>query len=102
MIGTDDQLKRLNEDIESADAAYRQLNVSQRKVELKMLRLTDNSPIVGKPLRDTDIRHDFYSMLVKIRRGEDQYIQPGPDVVLLPGDAVWVVGDPDQFAAIRG
>ena len=102
VIGTDDQLKRLNEDIENADAAYRQLNVSQRKVELKMLRLTENSPIVNKPLRDTDIRHDYYSMLVKIRRGEDQYIQPGPDVVLLPGDAVWVVGDPDQFAAIRG
>lgn len=102
VIGNDLQLRKLNEDIEVwHQNAMKNVELKQRPVELRSLKLTDESPVVGKPLRDTDIRHDFYSMIVKMKRGED-FFQPMPDLVLQPGDVIWVVGDPDYFDALKG
>ncbi|MBD5329204.1 MAG: sodium:proton antiporter [Bacteroides sp.] len=100
VIGTDDQLKALNEDIEcwrkSATAP-----APQPKMELSSITLTPKSPIIGVPLGETNIQKDYYSMIVKIQRGEDEFIQPTPDVVLEPGDTIWVVGDPSQFNRMK-
>ena len=56
---------------------------------------------MNRSLRDTDIRHDFYSMIVKMQRGEE-FFQPGPDLILQPGDVIWVVGDPNFFPQLKG
>ncbi len=101
VIGSDDQLKKLNEDIESYEHACNAMSVTQHKVELKSIRLTGHSPIVGMPLGQTDIQKDYYSMIVKVQRGEDEFLQPGPDMVLRPGDAIWVVGDPAYFDEMK-
>ncbi len=101
VIGTDDQLKKLNEDIEAARETSNKHNVKQTKVELRSIKLTDNSPIINIPLGQTNIQKDFYSMIVKVQRGEDEFIQPGPDVVLKASDIVWVVGDPHQIDLMK-
>ena len=101
VIGSDDQLKKLNEDIEAFEQACCSVAPTQHKAELKSIRLTDSSPIVGMPLGKTNIQKDYYSMIVKVQRGEDEFIQPGADMVLRPGDAIWVVGDPDYFDKMR-
>ena len=97
VIGTDDQLKRLNEDLEKSEQASSIVQPIQHKVELNSIKLTQNSPIIGIPLGETNIQKDFYSMLVKIQRGEDEFIQPAPDTVLQAGDVVWAVGDPEHL-----
>lgn len=97
VIGTDDQLKRLNEDIERSESAYAGIAPIQHKVELKSIRLTEKSPIVGIPLGLTNIQKDFYSMIVKVQRDGEEFIQPSPDTVLRAGDTIWAVGDPDQL-----
>ena len=101
VIGTDDQIKHLNDDIEAEVKAYESLPVSNVQVELRSLRLTDTSPIVVRPLKDTRIREDFYSMLLKVHRHDEGYIQPLPDTVLMPGDVVWAVGDPEQLERMK-
>ena len=101
VIGTDEQIKKLNDDLESRKKVTTQINDVQPVVELKSLKLSDNSPIIGKPLRDTDLRKDFYSMLIKVFRKDDGYIQPDPSLVLEPGDVVWVVGDPALFEKMK-
>lgn len=100
VIGTDDQIKRLNDDISSAEKAFETLPTSQTEVELSSIQLTEGSPIVGRPLHETDIRSDYYSMLLKVRRGDD-YFTPTPQTVLRPGDIIWVVGDPNQFKRMK-
>lgn len=100
VIGTDDQLKALNEDIEGWKKSA-VAHTIQPKVELSSIKLTDSSPIVGIPLGQTDIQKDYYSMIVKIQRGEDTFVQPTPDIVLHPGDTIWVVGDPAQFGRMK-
>ncbi len=94
VIGNDEQLRKLNEDLDAATKAGIMLNIKQNPVDLSSIRLESDSPIVGMPLKNTDILHDYYSMIVKIKRGDD-FIQPLPDVTLQPGDVVWVVGDPE-------
>lgn len=101
VIGSDDQLKKLNEDIESSEQACSAVSVTQHKVELKSIRLTEHSPIAGIPLGQTNIQKDYYSMIVKVQRGEDEFIQPGADMILRPGDAIWVVGDPAYFDKMK-
>lgn len=97
VIGTDDQIKRLNDAIEADAKAYSRLNVAQPQVTLKPLRLSENSPIIDRPLADTDIRDDYYSMIVKVQTPDGEYVAPTPETVLRAGDLVWVVGDESRF-----
>ena len=101
VIGSDDQLKQLNEDIEAAKQASSAIPVSQHKVELKSILLSDKSPIINMPLGKTDIQKDYYSMIVKIQRGENEFLQPTPDTVLHAGDTLWIVGDPDYIPRMK-
>lgn len=101
VIGTDDQIKRLNDDLEKEEQASLKLNVQQPSVALKSIRLTENSPIIGRKLSEMDIRHDYYSMIVKVYRDGEGYIQPEPQTVLQEGDTLWVVGDPAQFESMK-
>ena len=102
VIGNDEQLRRLNEDIEAArlNAAKAQ-PPHQEHVILASIRLSDKSPAAGLPIRQTDFLHKFCSMIVKIKRG-DQFLPPSPDLVLESGDVVWVVGDPTYFGTLKG
>lgn len=102
VIGSDSQLRHLNRDIESArNAAMSAPPPHQEHVELTSIKLNASSPVVNKPLRDTDIRHDFYSMVVKMKRGEE-FFAVLPDLVLRPGDVIWVVGDHNYFDKLKG
>ena len=101
VIGNDEQIKRLNDDIERDEKAYRSLDVYTSKVELRSLSLTGSSPIINIPLGKTDIRKDYYCMIVKVQRGEDVFEQPGADTILREGDIIWVVGDPDKMELMK-
>lgn len=101
VIGNDEQIKRLNDDIERDEKAYKSLDVFTSKVDIGSLTLTENSPVVNIPLGETNIRKDFYCMIVKVQRGEDVFENPGPDTVLRPGDIVWLVGDPTRMEEMK-
>lgn len=101
VIGTDAQLRHLNKDIETFHREAARVEPQQTHVELTSIKLKDTSPIINKPLRETDIRHDFYSMIIKMKRGEE-FFQPSPDLVLKSDDVIWVVGDPNFFALLKG
>lgn len=96
VIGSDEELRKLNHDLDAASAAGLKQNVKQQPVELKSIRLNENSPLAGVPLKTTDILHDYLSMIVKIKR-DDEFLQPTPDLVLRPDDVLWVVGDPGRI-----
>lgn len=100
VIGTDNQIKALNDAIELDERKAEEKVCANCKIELRSLRLTSNSPIVNRPLKETRIREDFDSMLVKINR-DGVYLQPEPSTVLEPGDIVWVVGDVDNMEKMK-
>lgn len=100
IIGTDDQIKQLNDDIETYEKATESLPKTDSKVELRSIRLSDTSPVVGKCIAEAGIRQVYYSMVVKIQRG-DEYLHPSADTVLEAGDTLWIVGDPINIEKIK-
>lgn len=102
VIGNDEQLRHLNEDLESARKANEAIErPNQERVDLTSIQLRETSPIVDRPLHETDLLHDFGSMIVKVKRGEE-FCTPKPDLILRPGDMIWIVGDPTYVDNIRG
>ena len=101
VIGTDEQIKQLNDDIELEKKAHNERIVKRPQVELSNIRLSKKSPIINMRLGDTDLRGSYYSMLVKVYRDGDGYLQPVPDLILKEGDVIWLVGDPDQFEKMK-
>jgi len=101
VIGTDDQIKRLNDDLERDERLHVGINVNQHPVELKSIILSDHSPIIERPLSKTRIRQDYYSMIVKIQKSDGEFLHPAADTVLKAGDIIWVVGDPTQFSKMK-
>lgn len=101
VIGTDEQIKALNDDIESEKKIHESREIQRPQVELSSIKLTDKSPIIGIPIGKTDIRDNYYSMLVKVFREGEGYLQPAPGLTLNAGDVVWLVGDPSQFDKMK-
>lgn len=101
VIGTDEQIKKLNDDIESSEKALKAVTVTQPEIVLRSIKLTENSPIINIPLGQTNMRTDFYSMIVKVQRGEDEFEQPGSNTVLREGDILWVVGDASRIDSMK-
>lgn len=100
VIGNDEQLRALNHDLEEASRTALLKPERQQQVELNSIRLDNSSPIVKRPLGQTDILHDYGSMVVKVKRG-DSYLHPSPDLTLMPNDIIWVVGDPKFIDKMR-
>ena len=100
VIGSDRQIKHLNDEI---DRTFQMKKDSLRHpdIELKSILLTPNSPIIDRPLRETDLRNDYFCMVLSVERGEGEFINPRPDTVLQAGDLLWIVGDPTQFDKMK-
>lgn len=101
VIGTDEQIKKLNDDIERDEKAFQSVQTTQPEIVLRSIRLTSKSPIIDMPLGQTNLRTDFYSMIVKVQRGVDEFEQPGPSTILREGDIVWVVGDASRLDLMK-
>ncbi len=101
VIGNDEQIKRLNDDIESAEKAARSVEPVQPAVALQSIRLTDKSPIINVPLGKTNLRNDYCAMIVKVQREDDEFENPGPSTVLRAGDIVWAVGDSSRIVTMK-
>ena len=101
VIGNDEQIKHLNDDIERDEKASRALDVSSSPVELASLKLTASSPIINIPLGKTHLRRDYYCMVVKVQSGDNVFEQPDAETVLKEGDIIWVVGDPSRMEEMK-
>ncbi len=99
VIGTDAQIKSLNDSIDRQTS--KKDSLVHPDIELKSVLLTPNSPIIDRPLYETDLRKDYFCMIVSVQRGEDEFINPSPEMILESGDLLWVVGDPKAFIKMK-
>ncbi len=101
IIGTDDQIQHLNSEIEAYRKAYEAQPVQECETKLRSVRLTDQSSLAGKSLRNARIREDHYSMLVRVVDEQGNDIQISPELVFRPGMTLWLVGDKKEVNAIN-
>ncbi len=100
IIGTDSQIKRLNDEIDLINSQKKD-SLKHPDIELKSILLTENSPIIDRPLYETDLRNDYFCMVISVQRGDSEFINPNPSTVLQAGDLLWIVGDPAQFDKMK-
>lgn len=101
IIGTDDEIKKLNDDISAYEKNSETIDATQPKMELVSVKITSSSPIACKSIKQSDITEKYYVMLVKILKSDGNYEQPTPETVIEPGDIVWAVGDPAQIEKLK-
>lgn len=100
VIGTDSQIKRLNDEIDKVNRIKKE-NLRHPDIQLKSILLTPDSPIINRPLFETDLRNDYFCMVISVQRGDNEFINPSPSTVLQSGDLLWIVGDPAQFDKMK-
>ena len=81
--------KALSEDVAPATAVT-------ASVDVESFTLAETSLLSGKSLQMVDMRNSG-CMLIGIERGEETFMNPEPDMVMQPGDVVWLVGAPDAI-----
>jgi len=66
---------------------------------LRTLVLVEKSPVVGKTLRNLQLRTHSGTSVIAVRRGQRTLHNPDADVVLAAGDELLLLGDEDQLSA---
>ncbi|MCL2745176.1 MAG: TrkA C-terminal domain-containing protein, partial [Planctomycetaceae bacterium] len=54
--------------------------------------------LVGKAIRDCEVRESVNGLIVGIERKGERFLNPDPDMVIEGGDIVWIVGDIQALA----
>ena len=97
VIGTDEQLNRFNEYLETAEA---QVKVPKKEVgmTLQHFKINENSSLLGKSIRESRLREKIHGLVVGIDRNERHLLNPESRMKFELGDVVWVVGSERRVA----
>lgn len=102
VIGTDEDIQRLNNDIEAYERASALHPVCETRTVIFNIRLSSSSPLVGKTLAEADLRQNYFAMLLKVTRDDDTVDVPlSPDLKFEIGDRLWLVGDPTSIPKLK-
>jgi monovalent cation:H+ antiporter-2, CPA2 family len=92
------------------DGFLARLRQASRAIEVEWVRLpegaTDNggsyeNVFLGRTIGDLRVRSETGASVLAVVRGEKVIPNPGADLRLEPGDAVGILGTPEQRAAFR-
>jgi CPA2 family monovalent cation:H+ antiporter-2 len=97
VVGTDPQIQRLKALIRPQDQS---LVPEQVEVELFDYLVIENSPLIGKSIRETGLRENASALVVGIERKNERILNPESTFVLQQGDLVFIVGNRRQLKTI--
>ena len=99
VIGNDEQIQAM---LPLVEASAPPATDAANQVRFLHFALGENSPLVGKTLRNARLREDYSSMLVAVERGEEEFVDATPDLEFMVGDIVWIVGNPAHLETLKG
>jgi len=98
LIGTDKQLGRFSAALNNERARIQALPPStDKEMVLRQIAISPQSPLLGASVLYSGIRKNDRCMVVGIDRGDDDLLEPTPELVFQEGDIVWVVGEDAQI-----
>lgn len=103
VIGTDDQITSLLPVVEAENDATASSDTPRATdLRIRTIELTSESPLLGKSLASADVRRNYNTHVVALRRG-DNFIDHPAALPLEPGDSLWIVSpDASTAAALAG
>ena len=70
-------------------------------VHLEAIKVSADSTLVGRQLKDIPFRAETGANIIKITRGSRSILIPAGDEFIYPGDSLLAVGTKDQLAALK-
>lgn len=93
VIGNDEQIQQMLPLVEATTAPAQPVT----DVKFTHFAISRQSPLIGKQLMHAGISEEYEALLVAVQRGEDDYITPTPEFEFMPGDVLWIVGNPQRL-----
>ena len=91
-IGNDEQLNIMNAAMQ-AELLPEDADIEHREMKLQKLVITADSPLVGKTLKECNVRQRYNLMVVGVEEGQKNLTMINPNRRFEVGDIVWVVGE---------
>ena len=91
-IGNDEQLNIMNAAMQ-AELLPEDADIEHREMKLQKLVITADSPLVGKTLKESNVRQRYNFMVVGVVEGQKNLTMINPNRRFEVGDIVWVVGE---------
>lgn len=91
-IGNDEQLNIMNAAMQ-AELLPEDADIEHREMKLLKLVITADSPLVGKTLKESNVRQRYNFMVVGVEEGQKNLTMINPNRRFEVGDIVWVVGE---------
>lgn len=101
---TSDEANKLGSILEGAyfeSVSLDDLSVPLGDVIIEWVELSDDSPLVGTPLADADVRERTGATVVAVQRGEATVPNPDPSYEFTTGDVLVAIGTREEQAALR-
>jgi len=99
VIGTDEQLKKFKDYLESTERDLQLLPVKQ-KVSLQHFLIGKHSRLLDKNIRHSGIRELTQGLVVGIERKGERILNPDSDLVFELNDIVWIVGNDKRIKVL--
>ena len=91
-IGNDEQLNIMNAAMQ-AELLPEDADIEQREMKLQKIVINADSPLVGKTLKESNVRKRYNFMVVGVEEGQKNLTMINPNRRFEVGDIVWVVGE---------
>ncbi len=95
------ELEKIPELVPMADPAYEVSPRQQRQRRLCEAVVSENSPLIGKTIRDADFRASYGAAVVAVHRGGHRVEKKIGDIALYPGDTLLLQTTPNFLRAYR-
>lgn len=69
-------------------------------LSIEEFTIDDDSPFAEKLIRESGLRQDFNAIVIAIKRGEEMFFNPSPNLKILIGDILIVVGEKEKLLKI--
>jgi len=102
VIGTDEQLSRFANALETEVAKTQDTDSTNAEMQLQRLVIVAGSRFVGQNIQQSGIRQDFHCLVVGLEQeGHDNLVSPNPQTPFQAGDIIWVVGEESDLEALE-
>ncbi len=98
LIGNEEQIASVRPDIERIDEFANPVD----RYGLRSFLIASQSNLVEKSIRDCGLREMIHGLVVGIERGQKRILNPDSQMIFMPGDLVWVVGDLMKIKEMSG
>ena len=98
-IGSDEQFSAFREALENERLGV-DPNAEKRIMKLRQLIIGNDSPFVGKSLKESGIRDLYSCMVIGLEEGKQNLSPLPPSRKFKEGDIIWVVGEEEALDAL--